>query len=86
MGKMTIPKFENEADEAKWAYENRKKLSAAFHEAIRKGQVRQGTLKQRALLEAELIEAFQGEALAISPNELKGRALVSVLREKIAEK
>jgi len=48
MGEMKIPKFDNEADEANWAYENREALSAAFHEAVQEGRVRQGTLKQRA--------------------------------------
>jgi hypothetical protein len=86
MGKITIPKFENEADEANWAYENREALAAAFHEAVLEGRVRQGTLKKRALLEAELIEALQGEALTISPDKLKGRILVSVLREKMTGK
>jgi hypothetical protein len=83
MERMTIPKFENETDEANWAYENREELSAAFHEAVLEGRIRQGTLKRRALLEAELIEALQGEALAISLDELKGRTLVAVLREKL---
>jgi hypothetical protein len=72
MERLTIPKFDNEADEANWAYENREGLAAAFHEAVQEGRVRQGTLKRRALLEAELTEALQGEALAISPDELKG--------------
>jgi hypothetical protein len=35
------------------------------------------------LLETELIEALQGEALSISLDELKGRTLVSLLREKL---
>ena len=48
MVEMKIPKFENEADEANWLYENRKGLSAAFHEAVLEGRVRQGTLKRRA--------------------------------------
>jgi hypothetical protein len=86
MERVTIPKFENEADEANWAYENREELSAAFHEAVQEGRVRQRTLKRRALLETELIAALQGEPLAISPDELKGRTLVSVLREKMAAK
>jgi len=86
MERVTIPKFENEADEANWAYENREELSAAFHEAVQEGRVRQRTLKRRALLETELIAALQGEALAISRDELKGRTLVSVLREKMAAK
>ena len=86
MEEMTIPKFENETDEANWLYENREGLSAAFLEAVLEGRVRQGTLKRRALLETELIAALQAEALAISPDELKGRTLVSVLREKMAAK
>jgi hypothetical protein len=46
---LTIPKFENESDEADWAYENREGLSAAFHEAVQQGRVRQGTPKQRGV-------------------------------------
>ena len=47
--------------------------------------IRQDKEQRRALLETELIEELQGEALAISPDELKGRTLVSVLREKMAK-
>jgi predicted DNA binding CopG/RHH family protein len=49
MEALTIPKFENETDEANWLYENRERLAAAFHEAVQQGQVRQGTLKQRGI-------------------------------------
>jgi predicted DNA binding CopG/RHH family protein len=49
MGTLTIPKFENETDEANWLYENRERLSAAFHEAVQEGRVRQSTLKQRGV-------------------------------------
>jgi antitoxin ParD1/3/4 len=45
--------------------------------------IRQDKEQRRALLEAELIEALQGEDYVISPDELKGRTLVSVLREKL---
>ena len=48
--------------------------------------IRQDKEQRRALLETELIEALQGEALTISPDELKGRSLVAVLREKMAAK
>jgi hypothetical protein len=48
MERITVPKFENETDEANWLYENREGLAAAFHEAVLEGRVRQGTLKQRA--------------------------------------
>jgi hypothetical protein len=43
---LTIPKFENEADEANWAYENRECLAVAFLQAAQEGRVRQGILKQ----------------------------------------
>jgi antitoxin ParD1/3/4 len=45
--------------------------------------IRQDKEQRRSLLETELIAALQGEALAMSPDELKGRTLVSVLREKL---
>ncbi len=41
---MTIPKLENEADEANWLYENREGLLEAFHEAAQEGRVQHGTL------------------------------------------
>jgi hypothetical protein len=75
MKTMTIPKFENESDEANWMYEHREELAVAFHQAAQEGRVRQGTL-----------DALQGEALAISTDELKGHTLVSVLREKMNAK
>ncbi len=46
--------------------------------------IRQDKEQRRALLETELIEALQGEDYVITPDELKGRTLVSVLREKLA--
>jgi antitoxin ParD1/3/4 len=45
--------------------------------------IRQDKEQRRALLETELIEALQGDALSISLDELKGRTLVSLLREKL---
>ena len=46
--------------------------------------IRQDKEQRRSRLETELLDALQGEALAISPDELKGRSLVAVLREKLA--
>ncbi len=83
MDKIKIPKFENETDEANWAYEHREELAAAFHQAVREGRVRQETLKPRARVEAELLDASQSKELAVSADELSGRSLVSVLREKL---
>ena len=45
--------------------------------------IRQDKEQRRALLETELIEALQGEDYVITPDELKGRTLVSLLREKL---
>jgi predicted DNA binding CopG/RHH family protein len=49
MDPVKIPKFDNEADEANWAFEHRDDLAAAFLQAAQKGLVRQGTLKQRGV-------------------------------------
>jgi antitoxin ParD1/3/4 len=45
--------------------------------------IRQDKEQRRAQLETELIEALQGKEFVITPDELKGRTLVSVLREKL---
>jgi len=71
-----IPKFENEADEANWAYEHREELAAEFLRAAQEGRVREGTLK--------LLDALQTRQIAIALEELAGRSLVSVLREKLS--
>ncbi len=47
--------------------------------------IRQDKEQQRARLEAQLLEALQTRQLAIDPEELKGRTLVSLLREKLAQ-
>jgi predicted DNA binding CopG/RHH family protein len=50
MEALTIPKFENETDEANWALrEPREDCLQRFHEAVQEGRVRQGTLKQRGV-------------------------------------
>jgi predicted DNA binding CopG/RHH family protein len=46
MEPVKIPKFDNEADEANWAFEHRDDLAAAFLQAAQEGRVRQSTLKQ----------------------------------------
>lgn len=83
MEKLKIPKFENETGEANWLYENREKLSAAFSQAVQEGRVRRGTLKHRSRLETTLHEALQSKQLVVTPEELNGRTLVAVLREKL---
>jgi hypothetical protein len=39
MEKLKIPKFENEADEANWAYEHRERLAERFLQADREGRM-----------------------------------------------
>jgi predicted DNA binding CopG/RHH family protein len=49
METLKIPKFEDEADEANWLFENREGLVNEFLKAAQEGRVRQGTLKQRGI-------------------------------------
>jgi antitoxin ParD1/3/4 len=46
--------------------------------------IRQDKEMRRSRLEADLLDALQSRQIAISPEELNGRSLVSVLREKLA--
>jgi antitoxin ParD1/3/4 len=46
--------------------------------------IRQDKEQRRSRLESELLDALQTKELAITSEELKGRTLVSVLREKLA--
>lgn len=45
--------------------------------------IRQDKERRRSLVETELLEALQSREIAISPEELKGRSLVSLLRDKL---
>lgn len=78
METLIIPKFENEADEAKWAYEHREELATLFMNQFGKDGER-----QRPRIEAMLRDALQTKELVITPEELNGRSLVAVLREKL---
>jgi antitoxin ParD1/3/4 len=46
--------------------------------------IRQDKESRRSRIETELLDALQTRELAISPEELNGRSLLSVLREKLA--
>jgi antitoxin ParD1/3/4 len=48
--------------------------------------IRQDKEQRRSRLEAELLDALQRKEFVIAPEELKGRSLVAVLREKLAQK
>jgi len=45
--------------------------------------IRQDKEQRRSLLETELLEALRSKEISIAPEELKGRSLVSVLRDKL---
>ncbi len=45
--------------------------------------IRQDKELRRSRLEAELLDALHTKEIAIAPEELKGRSLASVLREKL---
>jgi antitoxin ParD1/3/4 len=47
--------------------------------------IRQDKEQRRSRLETELLDALQTKEFAILPEELKGRTLVSILREKLAQ-
>ncbi len=48
--------------------------------------IRQDKEQRRSRLETELLDALQTKDLVITPEELNGRTLISVLREKLAPK
>ena len=84
MGLVKTPRFESESQEANWLIEHREELATEFMQAAQEGRVRRGTLKHRARLQTALNEALQSKQLVVAPEELKGRSLVAVLREKLA--
>ena len=47
--------------------------------------IRQDKEQRRSQLEAKLLEALQTREIAIAPEELNGRSLVSVLRDKLGK-
>jgi hypothetical protein len=54
---------------------------------MKKGRfVCQETLRRRAQVEAVLQDALQTRELVIAPEELNGRSLVTVLRDKLKSK
>jgi antitoxin ParD1/3/4 len=46
--------------------------------------IRQDKEQRRSRLETELLDALQSKEFIITPEELHGRSLVAVLREKLA--
>jgi antitoxin ParD1/3/4 len=46
--------------------------------------IRQDKERRRSRIEAELLEALQTKEFVIAPEDLNGRSLVAVLRDKLA--
>jgi hypothetical protein len=46
MSDLKVPKFESEAEEAKWWYENREKVSAEFEKAAKEGRIGRGGVRR----------------------------------------
>jgi hypothetical protein len=46
MSDLKVPKFESEAEEAKWWYENRAKVSAEFQKAAKEGRLGRGGVRR----------------------------------------
>jgi hypothetical protein len=47
-GKLNVPRFTSEADEAEWWFEHRDELGEAFEEAAKAGRVHRGTVARLA--------------------------------------
>jgi antitoxin ParD1/3/4 len=47
--------------------------------------IRQDKEQRRSRLESELLEALQTKEFVLAPEELNGRTVVSLLREKLAQ-
>ena len=45
--------------------------------------IRQDKEQRRSRIEADLLDALQSKEIVVAPEELQGRSLVSVLREKL---
>jgi hypothetical protein len=46
MSDLKVPKFESEAEEAKWWYENRDRVSAEFAKAAKEGRLGRGGIRR----------------------------------------
>ena len=68
MNKLSIPKFENEAEEARWLFDHREELGAEFVAASKEGRLGPGT-RARYLRRLQETEQANGglQALAKTP-------------------
>jgi len=66
--KLTIPEFKNEADEARWWFENQASLTERFKRAAAEGKLGRGTVARRA--------ATPTTTIRLDPDDIsKARAL-----------
>jgi predicted DNA binding CopG/RHH family protein len=65
---LKLPKFENEAEEARWWFENQDLLEEEFHRAATSGTLNRGTAMRRAMEAASTVQ--------LDPSDIsKARAL-----------
>ncbi|WP_420237970.1 ribbon-helix-helix domain-containing protein [Telmatobacter bradus] len=48
--------------------------------------IRQDKEQRRSRLESELLDALETRSIVLNPQEIEGRSIVSVLREKLAQR
>jgi antitoxin ParD1/3/4 len=48
--------------------------------------IRQDKEQRRSRLESELLDALETRSIVLAPQEIEGRSIVSVLREKLAQR
>ncbi|MBV8841644.1 MAG: hypothetical protein JO307_02435 [Bryobacterales bacterium] len=67
--KFTIPKFESEAEEAQWWYDNRWELAQAFEDAAAHGRLRIGSAARLARERAGLTDS--ATTISLDPEDVK---------------
>jgi predicted DNA binding CopG/RHH family protein len=70
--KLEIPRFENEAEEARWWFDNREAVSDEFELAAKEGRLGHGTVARRAK-EAEMMLALGFDADDVARAEAQAR-------------
>jgi predicted DNA binding CopG/RHH family protein len=77
MTDLKLPKFDNEAEEAKWWYENRENVSDEFERAAREGRLKRGGV-MRLLAEKGITptQPLPSTTIRLDPNDIaKARVL-----------
>jgi predicted DNA binding CopG/RHH family protein len=71
MSDLKVPKFDSEAEEAKWWFENDDKVSAEFYKAAREGRLKRGGV-MRLLAERGIKPAqpLPSTTIRLDPNDI----------------